>query len=54
MNSKEFNELVAMLAVIYKKIDNVEKKVINRSTRSASLQTYLDELRNEASELFVK
>lgn len=40
-------EIIAMLTVIYKKIDNIEQKM-NNCSRSAPYSSYLRELRKEA------
>jgi len=50
MTEKQYNEIVAMLAVLYKKIDKLENKA-NGQTRIASLHTYLDEIKKEAKEI---
>jgi hypothetical protein len=55
MNKSDYNEIVAMLAVIYKEIDGLSR-VVNKTNvhLSASFQTYLDKLREKASEISVK
>lgn len=50
MNEKQYQEIVAMLAVIYKKIDIMEQKA-KGSTRFISDERYLEELREKANEL---
>jgi hypothetical protein len=47
MDENQYSEIIAMLTVIYKKSDNLERKA-KGSTRMAPAQVYLDELRNEA------
>ncbi|MDY0389110.1 MAG: hypothetical protein RBT65_18715 [Methanolobus sp.] len=51
MEKIDFNELLAMMAIIYKKLDELEREVKNKGWRSASLQTYLDELREKAQQV---
>lgn len=53
MEKFSLNEIVAMLAVIYKKIDNLEHK-LKGSFRSASMDTYLEELKREADKISFK
>jgi hypothetical protein len=49
------NEILAMLALIYKKLDELERKVKGSgSSRFMSLQSYLDELRSEARGVSVR
>lgn len=43
-------EILAMLTVIYKKLDKIERG-LNGVTLSASNQHYLDELRKEANKI---
>ena len=50
---EQYNEVVAMLTVIYKQLDDLERKQ-KGSTRMASIQTYLDELRQKAAKISVK
>ena len=48
MNANEKLEIMAMLAVIYKKLQKLENPT---TTRMTSSQTFLDELRNEAHKI---
>ena len=50
MNDFERYEIIAMLTVIYKKLDTVERKM-KGSSRLAPDQSYLDELRAEAQKI---
>lgn len=51
---ENYNEITAMLTVIYKKLDELERKVNQKGWRTAPGQTYLDELRKEAAKINVK
>jgi hypothetical protein len=46
-------DIVAMLAVIYKRIEDVEYK-IKGGYKSASLNSYLEELKREAKKITIK
>ena len=46
-------DIVAMLAVIYKKLDRIERKVCGDGSKSASIETYLKELKSEAERLLI-
>jgi hypothetical protein len=50
MSDKNYQEIVAMLAVIYKRIEDIEYK-IKGGYRSASMETYLMELKSEAGKI---
>lgn len=50
MNEYQYQEIIAMLTVIYKKLDNLEQKV-KGSSRLASTQIYVNELRREAQKI---
>ncbi len=50
MDREEYEELLSMLAVLYERLDKLEKKV-NGGFRMASRETYLTELRKEASKM---
>jgi hypothetical protein len=54
MNNSDSKEIIAMLAVIYKQLDDISRKVENRGWKTAPIQTYLDELREKASKIFVR
>ena len=45
-------DIVAMLTVIYKKIENIECKVTNKNTSLRFLSSYLEDLKKEAKEVF--
>ena len=47
-------EIIAMLTVIYKKLDDLSRKIDGRGWRSVSHQTCLDELRNEAAKIIAQ
>ena len=54
MEQKNFNEIMAALAVLYKKIDDIDVKVNGKSKPMAkSVSSYLDDLRREAQNLGV-
>lgn len=53
MSEKDYQELLAMMAVIYKKLDDLEREVKHKGRKSAPLQSYLDELRNNATKVSV-
>ena len=44
------NRVLAQQAVLYKKLDSIENKVVG-STRLASMETYASELKREADRL---
>ena len=51
MNTEQYNEILAMLVALYKKVDDLEHK--NRM-RLASDDTYLEELRRLADRIYLK
>lgn len=53
MENFSLNDIVAMLAVIYKRIEDLEHK-IKGGYRSAEMNTYLSELKREADKIVVK
>lgn len=54
MNENQYEEVIAMLTAIYKKIDTLERKVNNGGWRSAPDQRYLDDLKKEASKITLR
>lgn len=50
MDEIKYQEIIAMLTVIYKKLDNLECKM-RGSSRLASTQIYLSELKREANKI---
>lgn len=50
MTENQYQEIIAMLTVIYKKVDVIEKRSRGVS-RTTSEQTYLNELKKEASKI---
>lgn len=50
MSDQEIKELYAMIALLAKKVDTIEKKA-KGVTRSAPLSKYLEELRKDALKL---
>ena len=50
MNKIQYQEIIAMLTVLYKKLDDLEHKT-KGVMRSAGYQTYLDELKKKAREI---
>jgi|GEM_PF-1475047 len=53
MNEIQYQEIIAMLTVLYKKVDTIERKLKNGS-RMTSEQTYLNELKKEANKIIDK
>jgi hypothetical protein len=53
MDKIKHQEIIAMLTVLYKKLDKIERSM-RGSTRMTSDQTYLNELRKEADKLNLK
>ena len=51
MSEIQYQEIIAMLTVLSKKIDKIERQ-INGGMRVSSDQSYLDELRREAKKIF--
>ena len=51
MDELKYKELIAMLTVIYKKLDALDRKVNNKGFRSGSFQNYTNELRAEAAKI---
>ncbi len=51
MKDLEQKEIIAMLAVIYKKLDTLDRKVNNRGHLSATIQHYIDDLKREAAKI---
>ncbi|MDD4444009.1 MAG: hypothetical protein PHP81_02985 [Patescibacteria group bacterium] len=54
MENLDYKELLQMLVVIYKRLDELERKVKGNGWRSAPDETYLKELRKEAEKINVK
>ena len=50
MNEYQYQEIIAMLTILYKKMDKIERSM-KGSSRMTSDQTYLDELRKEAQKI---
>jgi hypothetical protein len=50
MNEIQYQEIIAMLTVLSKRLDNLERK-INGGTRIANIQTYLSELKKAAQKI---
>ena len=50
MDREQYEEILGMLTVIYKRLDKLEKK-FECSIRMADAQTYLNELRREAGKI---
>jgi len=53
MEKEQYEELLAMLIVVYKKLDELESKV-KGGINLKSAQSYLKELRKEASKISIK
>lgn len=51
---EQYNEILAMMTVIFKKLDEIEREVKHKGWRTAPDQTYLDELRSEAEKIKVR
>ncbi len=51
MNEFQYQEVIAMLTAIYKKLDKLDRKVNNGGTLSASDKSYLEKLKNEAQKI---
>jgi len=54
MENSQYEEIMAMLAVIYKKLSDLELSSKGNSIRIAPVQKYLDDLRKEAAKVSVK
>ena len=54
MENAQYEEVIAMLAVIYKKLITLELKINSNGMRMSSNQSYINELRKEAMKISVK
>jgi hypothetical protein len=45
-------DIAAMLAVIYKRLEDIEYKIAGGGSRSAQISTYLRELQEKAEQAF--
>jgi hypothetical protein len=54
MEKLDYKELLAMLVVVYKRLDDLERKEKGNSRSFVSSETYLNELRKAASNINIK
>jgi hypothetical protein len=54
MNDSNYKEILAMLAVIYKKLDELALKADGGRWNTDGNQSYFNKLRKEASEITVR
>lgn len=54
MNENQYLELLAMLTVIYKKLDELDRQINKGGILLASHKTYLERLRNDAKKIITQ